>query len=193
MTTHNINLDNDLNSFQVDYLKSSMERSQLYDDIYVHSSSIKFRLRSENNKTVAEKALRRLIDICNNIKWEVLYESVHSTPAKTDPMDYLLDSRQAIPLDNGVFLFQGEFLRLMRFFENFIYAKARDLGASDQQYPVLWPIDLFKDINYLNSFPQNILLVCGLKENNNSLEEIATRYDQTQDFKSIEIDQNFDY
>ena len=155
MNTLTINLEKTLNLFQINYLKASMERSRLFDDVHVHSHCVEYSLGPESNETTAEKTLKRLIDICNNLKSEILYKSDYSTPSDADPMANLLDTRQAIPLDNGIFIFQGEFLRLMRFFDNYIYAKARELDALDQQYPILWPIELFKDINYIKNFPQS--------------------------------------
>ena len=49
---------------------------------------------------------------------------------------------------------------------NYFYELAiKKFKAIDQENPVLWPIDLYKKIDYFSDFPQQILMISGLKKN----------------------------
>lgn len=181
-----------LNPFQINYLTGTMERSHLFKKVNIQPDNIEYTLRSEIDALKAGKTINKLLDVCYNLKQEILYKTDYSSAESSNPMDYLINSKQVIPMGNGTFIFQGEFLRLMKFIDKYFFTFAKTLGGIEQQYPVLWPIDLFRRIDYLKDFPQNILLVSGVKKDHKSLETIATKYDSKHDFKSIKVDGNFD-
>ena len=57
--------------------------------------------------------------------------------------------------------------------------------------PVFWPIDLYKKINYFSEFPQQILLVTGLKRSSKIYNDFSRTYLNKNKFQSIKIDNNF--
>lgn len=181
-----------LNHFQINYLTGTMERSHLFEKVNIQPDNIEYTLRPEIDALKAGKTINKLLDVCYNLKQKILYKTDYSGSESSNPMDHLINSKQVIPMENGTFIFQGEFLRLMKFIDKYLFAFARTLGGTEQQYPVLWPIELLRRIDYLKDFPQNILLVSGAKKDHKSLETIATRYNSNHDFKSIKVDENFD-
>ena len=56
----------------------------------------------------------------------------------------------------------------------------------------MWPIDLFKKINYLNEFPQQSLLMVGLKKNHKNLNKFSIEYSSNKKFNNIKINNNFE-
>ena len=93
----------------------------------------------------------------------------------------------------NTFQFEGDFLNIFRKCNNFFYKLAvKKYKALDQENPVLWPIDLFKKINYLNEFPQQSLLMVGLKKNHKNLNKFSIEYSSNKKFNNIKINNNFE-
>lgn len=181
-----------INPFQINYLTSNMDRSHLFNKINILPDNIEYTLRSENDALKAQETINNLLEVCYNLKQKIIYNTDYSASESMNPMDYLVNSKQVIPMGKGAFVFQGEFLRLSKFIDKYFFTFARALGGIEQQYPVLWPIDLFRRIDYFKEFPQNILLVSGAKKDHKSLEAIAAKYNSKHDFESIKVDENFD-
>lgn len=181
-----------LNPFQINYLTGTMERSHLFENVSIQPDNIEYTLRPKIDALKAGQTVNKLLDVCYNLKQKILYKTDYSGSESSNPMDYLINSKQVIPMGKGTFIFQGEFLRLAKFIDKYFFTFAKTLGGTEQQYPVLWPVDLFRRIDYFKDFPQNILLVSGAKKDHKSLETIAAEYDSRHDFETIKVDENFD-
>ena len=76
-----------------------------------------------------------------------------------------------------IFQFQGDFLKVFRATNNYFYELAiKKFRAIDQENPVLWPIDLYKKIDYFSDFPQQILMISGLKKNYQAYKRFSKKY-----------------
>ena len=84
-----------------------------------------------------------------------------------------------------------EIFKVFRATNNYFYELAiKKFRAIDQENPVLWPIDLYKKIDYFSDFPQQILMISGLKKLS-GLQPFSKKYKKSNNFKNIKIDKNF--
>ena len=95
-----------------------------------------------------------------------IFNQIKKIKYKKDPLKELEKKREITRISDKLFQFQGNFLKIFRGCNNYFYELAiKKFKAIDQENPVLWPIDLYKKINYLSEFPQQSLLITGLKQN----------------------------
>ena len=83
-----------------------------------------------------------------------------------NPVIELKKKKQITKIAEGIFQYQGEFLKIFRATNKYFFDLAiNKYKAIDQENPVLWPLDLYNKINYFSDFPQQILMISGLKKN----------------------------
>jgi hypothetical protein len=73
----------------------------------------------------------------------------------------------------------------------FFELAVKKFKANDQENPVLWPVDLFKKIDYFHDFPQHIMMVNSLKKNFKNYELFSKKYTNKRKYKNIKIDKRF--
>ena len=89
----------------------------------------------------------------------------------------------------------GDFLKVFRATNNYFYELAiKKIQGNRSRNPVLWPIDLYKKIDYFSDFPQQILMISGLKKNYQAYNRFSKKYkSQTilKILKLIKISRNY--
>ena len=136
------------------------------------------------------RLMARLTFVAAKTDARVLYEHRPDRPAPADPFPALVARDDVMPVGPGLFVFQGEFLRLMNHFD----ARWRDLalgmGAVEQDNPGVWPADLYRRINYLAEFPQQAILAAGVAPNHADREAVATAYGADQAYDTVAMDRH---
>ena len=83
-------------------------------------------------------------------------------------------------------------MRVFRSLNKYFYNLAiKKYDAIDQEHPVFWPVDLYKKIDYFSDFPQQTLLISGLKKNYENYKNFSKKYSKNKYFKTIKIDNKF--
>lgn len=148
-------------------------------------------LQVEFAEEVGEQAfaqlMTRLAFVGAKLTEKVLYENRPGRPAPPDPFDALVARHDVQPVGPGLFVLQGEFLRLFNHFDNHWRRLALDLGAVEQDNPGVWPVDLYRKINYLAEFPQQAILAAGVSPAHADLKAVAERYHQSRDYDSVDL------
>lgn len=173
------------------YLQSAIERSYLFDSYSIKADKIFYNVAANIDSAEVESYMQRIIKVCLTLTQENIYTQTLLTPFCSDAMQDLLDAKSILRIAESTYVFQGKFLSLMKFFDQCIIQLANQLDATEQYYPVRWPIDLFKKINYFKEFPQNIMIVSGVKKDHFSLSNISKQYDKSQQFSEIVLDDSF--
>lgn len=181
------------NEFQISYIESALSRSYMFDKFDVDYGSIKYSLKNISDKEKAENMFERLIEICNSLNQETIYSQKPITPFFQDSMFILMEDKDVIRVTDASYVIQGLMLTLMQFFDRYFLAYAQSLNSIEQYYPVRWPVDLFKNIDYFKEFPQNILLISGVKKEHSSLAAVADKFKKENDFSSIALDDYFEH
>ncbi len=182
-----------MNEFQMSYLESALSRSYMFDKFDVDYGSIKYLLKNISDKEKAVDLFEKLIRICGSLNQETIYSQVPTTPFSQDAMSMLIKDKAVIRVTDASYVMQGLMLNLMQFYDRYFLAYAQSLNSIEQYYPVRWPVDLFRKIDYFKEFPQNILLISGVKKENNCLTAVANKFKKENDFSSIELDDSFDH
>ncbi|MEW5774308.1 MAG: hypothetical protein AB1916_12380 [Thermodesulfobacteriota bacterium] len=117
----------------------------------------------EVNPDTFSGVMRRLLYITKGMNIDVLHENHPERAWSGDPQPVLEGRGDALRMAPGMFLLQGDFLRVHRALDAVLLKIARGLGAVEQDGPALWPVDLFDAINYFQEFPQQVVLCAGVR------------------------------
>jgi hypothetical protein len=141
-----------------------------------------------------ESAVKRLLFIARGIDGEkVIYEQDADLNFNSDPLDALKESRQVVDLGSGLFQFQGDFLKVFRAVDRYFLSLAlEDYNATEQENPSLWPVELFRTVNYLNEFPQQAMLTAGLIDDHKVLKEFSEEFSNEKEYSAIALDERFE-
>jgi acyl carrier protein/seryl-tRNA synthetase len=174
------------NKLQTSYFQETLERSFLFAKLIAHPDGIEYEITNKRFFQEAESLLEETFKLAVNISVHVIFDKKQKIKFHENIFKTLLERGDANEIGNGIYVFQGQFLKLLNFFDNIFKKFAIDLDGIEQLYPTRWPIELFKKINYFEEFPQNILLVYGAKKDRNSLKFLTKNYSKDKKFKKIE-------
>ena len=122
-----------------------------------------------------------------------IFNQIKKIKYKKDPLKELEKKKEITRISDKLFQFQGNFLKIFRGCNNYFYELAiKKFKAVDQENPVLWPIDLYKKINYLSEFPQQSLLVTGLKQNFLNYKKFSSKYGKNKHYNKVKINNQFE-
>ncbi len=180
-----IKLDFEVTEFRKDYLKNSLERSSLFSTVFCQGEFLCYEVLSNQDVGKAQKVIESCFAICRHLNAAILYSSTYKANRDHNPL--VEWDQDVVETEKGIYAFKGKYLSFMHFLDSLFLSISTELGAQEFQYPVLWKNDLFRRINYFRDFPQNILLVTGVKKDNPSLERVAENYDAINNFTTVEI------
>ena len=105
------------------------------------------------------KLFQRIASNFRFVKEEIEFENTNSLANSTDPYATLLHSGQVFESARGVFIFKGDFARVMLSLDDYFRNYALSIGAEEHVYPPLLGAREFFDSGYVESFPQNSFFV----------------------------------
>ena len=106
-----------------------------------------------------------------------------------DPQPELERRRDVIPIEPGFFSFQGDALRVLQALNHSVQQMGAEFGAIEQQHPAVWPVRLFKKIDYFREFPQQMILCAPVKDDFHARTEFSKRFDKDGDFESVPMNE----
>jgi len=181
-------LNNELNEYQQNWLTDSLSRSFQLDHINFENNIVSIKVSDDIKQELLKNTLARLVYVCSYLNASTIFNNQPNRVSPlTDPIDALQDMGDVKRVGKGLFLFQGVFWKLFRFFNNYWREKALSIGAIEQEYPALWPVELYKKIDYFSEFPQQVIMASSVKPNNESLNTVATKYGKHQDYDSFDM------
>ncbi|MFT6905320.1 MAG: seryl-tRNA synthetase [Oleiphilaceae bacterium] len=187
-------LDRTLNEHQQNWLIASLSRSFQVNHIDFDNNSISLKVSDDVESTLLESTLTRLLYVSSYLNTSTIFNNQpNRISPKTDPINALLSSGDVINIGKGLFMFQGVFWKLFRYFNNYWRDKALSIGAIEQEYPALWPVDLYKKIDYFSEFPQQVIMASAVKNNNESLNQVATKYRKHEDYESFDMSEHMEH
>jgi len=130
---------------------------------------LKKKLSIKTKKKLSKIEIKKIvssIDIFSRTKnKKILYKQEKKITFFKDPLKILRIKKEVVKIDENLFQFQGDFLKnfrsLDKYFKNLALLR---FNATEQENPIIWPLDLFKKINYFNEFPQQVLMITSLKK-----------------------------
>ena len=175
------------------FIRESIETSYNVQNSSYFDSKIVIDLADEVPENEFKKFIKNLIYISSSIGKKVLYENDIDVICSEDPMPQLLESNEVKRISKGLFMFQGNFLKIFHKINDYLKNLAVEkYGAVEQEYPTIWPVKLFRKVNYFKEFPQHVMLATTVKENFNDLKEFSEKYKNTSDYEKIKLSDNLD-
>ena len=171
------------NKLQSSYFKETLERSFLFRELIVSTDKVNYKLARQGDSEKALTIITKTFAVAEKMTVNKVFEKKADVVFNDDIFEKLIGNGEVNEIGDGIFVFQGQFLKLMRFFDGIFTKFADELNGIEQYYPTRWPIELFKKINYFEEFPQNILLVSGAKKERKALESLIDKYGKSNNFK----------
>ena len=175
------------NKLQSSYFKETLERSFLFREILIESTEMKYELVNKSDYEKAQILIAKTFAVAERMTVHQVFEKNADVIFRDDIFSKLTGNNEVNEIGEGIYVFQGQFLKLIQFFDNIFTKFADEMDGIEQYYPTRWPIELFREINYFQEFPQNILLVSGAKKEREALESLAEKYKRSNKFKEIEL------
>ena len=184
---------NEILSFdQKEFINENLKLSFSNLNFKINNNQISFNNKNKKELKTIKNLIKKLIYISKNKHKKTLFVQKRKILFTKDPLKYLKKNREVVNITEDVFQFQGNFLNIFRKCNEFFYQLAiKKFKAVDQENPVLWPIELYKKINYFSEFPQQSLLIFGLKKNYKNLKKFSKKYDKDKSFTKIKMENIF--
>lgn len=181
----NVDLDDKARSF----VMSSIERSYHTSSVEISGDTLTATFEEEVSPEGFGELMTRLLYISRSINADVLYENEVQHAYGENPMPHLLAGGDVIKIGTGLFLFQGVFWKVFQGLHEYVKDLARKYDAVEQEYPALWPVDLFKKIDYFKEFPQQAILATTVQNSFEARAQFAERYAKDQDYQTVATDE----
>ncbi len=191
-TIHTYHFKREVTEQAASFIADAIERT--YDVAHIDFSENIFNVvfREAVSSESFDSLVERLDFISAKMTSKTLYENHPKRLVPEDPFEELLRRGDVQSVGRGLFILQGQFLKLFQFFNEYWRQKALDLGAVEQDNPALWPAGLYRDINYIAEFPHQILLSSPVKQQNADLTAMAQKYTKENGFDHIDISEHMD-
>lgn len=185
-------LDRPLRQDELHFVTSSLKSGFGVADVLARDGVLTIRHSHEEDADSIRKMTRRYLFIAKSLNTDVVYANDVDPAFCNDPQPALEEKREVIPVHPGFFALQGDFLRVFHALNRRVRQFANQVGAIEQEYPTVWPVRLFKAIDYFHEFPQQVILCAPVKGDFASRSEFADRYRKDQDFETVPMDSLFE-
>ena len=175
------------------FVRESVETSYKISSIVFLETRIIFEIVDNISENNFKKFIKNLLYISSSIGKTLLFENKVNLSYSDDPISSLLESNDVKRVAKGLFMFQGDFLKIFQKINGYLKNLAISrYNAIEQEYPTIWPIDIFKKVEYFKEFPQFAMLITTVKESYNARKNFSELYNSTKDYEKVDIDQNLD-
>ena len=178
----------ELSQDQVEFIETSLRNSFRLDSISIEPGLLHIDNLDDGDSDRIKNTVQRLLFIAKSVNREVVFNNDIDCQYTDDPQPALEESRQVIPIQPGFYTFQGEFLQVFHALNRKIREIAAEFNAIEQEYPTVWPVRLFKKIDYFHEFPQQLIMCAPVKPDFESRAKFAKRYRKEEEYTTIEMD-----
>jgi seryl-tRNA synthetase len=186
-TTHTYRFNREVTEQASSFIADAIERTYDVEHIDFYENILNLVFHEAVSTESFDNLVGRLDFISAKMTAKSLFENHPERNAPRDPFDTLQQSGDVQPVGRGLFVLQGQFLKLFQYFNEYWRKKALDLGAVEQDNPAVWPARLYRDINYIAEFPHQIILASPVKQHNADLTAMAQKYSKENAFDHIDI------
>jgi hypothetical protein len=172
---------------QLAFVETALRNSFKVSGVWLREGRLVVEHDDKASEAALQDMLRRLVFISKNINKDSVFHNDVPVRFTDDPQPALEASGQVIPLDPGFYTFQGDFLRVWHGINRAVMRIAADFGAIEQEHPAVWPVKLFKMIDYFTEFPQQMILCAPVKSDFASRALFSKLYAKDQAFETVEM------
>jgi seryl-tRNA synthetase len=181
-------LEQPLKEEQLQFVSEALTSSFSIESIGADDDRLRVRHGKDEEAPAIRSMTRRFLFIAKSLNVDTVFSNDVEPRCTEDPQPHLEARRDVIPVHPGFFTLQGDFLRVFRALNARVRGFAADLGAIEQEYPAVWPVRLFKKIDYFHEFPQQVVMCAPVKDDYEARDEFARRYAKGRQFDAVEMD-----
>lgn len=132
---------------------------------------------------------RRFVFISKNINKDLVFHNDVPIAYTADPQPDLEARREVIPIQPGIYSLQGGFMRVFQALNRATLDIAREVGAIEQEHPAVWPVRLFKMIDYFHEFPHQMILCAPVKDDFASRSMFSKLFKKEAEFETVPMNE----
>ena len=129
-----------------------------------------------------EAAVKNIIDDVRLASRKVAYKTVYETDVavqRFNPHPALLENHEIVPTAPGEFVFQGDFLQVMRTLDRVVGARFHHMGCKEQSYPSFLNANPLFALNYYETMSQHLFFAVSLKGSYDTISAFSQRHRRT--------------
>lgn len=184
-------LPRELSAAEEEFISAALSRSLDIKQIDVAAMQFTVEVAHEIPEERFAEIMRNLVYVSGSISRKTLYENTPAHDYAASPMEKLLESGDVVRVDDGMFSFQGTFLRVLKACQQYALEVAQRHNAVEQDHPVLWPVDLYQKINYFSEFPQQVILCAPVENEFTARDQFAQQYSKEQSYNQVSMKTHF--
>jgi len=192
MKLFNYSLPPKTSSVAKDFIVQAIKRAYNINKITYDGDVLKINFNDEISDNEFDKLVKKLLYLIRFQNTKEIFKNESSKKVSHDPMPELQKRGDINKVATGMFTFQGDFWILFKYFNNYWLEKANELNAIEQEFPALWPVDLYRKINYFSEFPQQIIMATSVRKNHEDLNTISKKYNKENRFNNIPINKHWE-
>ena len=182
-----------INDDQKNFIHDTILTSFPQIKLIIEKDCIKITNFKKNEILHIKKSVKSALFVSRGIqKRKIIFKQNNSIRFDKDPLNILRKKKEVVNISSNLYQFQGQFLKIFRGCNKYFFDLAiKKYKAIDQENPLLWPIDLYKKINYLSEFPQQSLFMVGIKKNFRNYNDFSKKYSKNKKYKTVKIEKKF--
>ena len=175
---------------QLQFIEAALRNSFKINGFAAGSAGISIAHGEKESPDAIRAMTRRFVFISKNINKDLVFHNDAHIHFQGDPQPALESAGDVIPIQPGFYTLQGDFLRVFHAINRAVLKMAQDAGAVEQENPAVWPVRLFKMIDYFHEFPQQMILCAPVKDDFNSRSLFSKLYAKDKDFESVPMNEH---
>lgn len=184
-----LDIDSAVSPAQIDFVRHALQTSFRVTRVERGGAALRIEHHADEAVEAIRQMTRRFLFISRSLDKDLVFANDVAIACTADPQPALEARGDVKVIQPGFFAFQGDFLRVFHAINRRVREMADEVDAIEQEYPTIWPVRLFKQIDYFHEFPQQVILCAPVKDDFESRAAFAKRYARTQEFDAVPMDE----
>jgi seryl-tRNA synthetase len=183
---HAVALPSNLPPAGREYLVAALKRSYAVTALVSTPDGLDVTLEEAVTPAELSSQVQRLLTLAMTLKPDVRFRQTGRGTFTQDPTPTLTGRGDVMPVAPGMVAMAGPFLGLTRAIDRYWLDRAIARGAREEEYPILWPVDLYRRIDYFHEFPQQVLLAAPVHETFAARNAFAASHRRQDDYATVD-------
>lgn len=169
-----------------EYLSAALDRSYHLVDLQWEGPAVRLSLAEPADPEQVRQQANRLAQLARTLTPDVRHRQLGSGVFRDNPTPTLTSRGDVTMIAPGMAALAGPFLDLTNAVDRYWRRASETLEAREEEYPALWPVDLYHRIDYFKEFPQQVLMTAPVHENFHQREAFADQYGKHQEYDTVD-------
>jgi hypothetical protein len=169
-----------------EYIASVLSRSYALSHLEWSGETLNIQLAEPADPASVRAQVARFAKLAQTLTPDVRYVHNGAGVYRDDPTTVLRARGDVTPVAPGMVALAGSFLELTERVDRYWRALAHSHTAREEEYPALWPVDLYRRIDYFREFPQQVVLAAPVHASFGEREAFANTHPRTREYTAID-------